>query len=234
LTLALSEAPEIAVEMSGRMFWYGVARGVLNETRRWLDRALAAAPSEPTSDRIKALYAASVLAGGQGDTSAAAARAAEASSFAERNPDPVARGFARVAEGFAALLVGDFQRVSTCIAEPLADSDPATRVSAMMLQGWAFQFQGDVGRALVWQEKALATTEAAGEVVFRSILLWSVGVGWWRHGETDRAEDLLRQGLALAHRIDDPRNAAVPGGDGLDRRREESSQAGCGLDGHRG
>jgi serine/threonine-protein kinase PknK len=209
LKFAIPDTPQIAVEMTGHLFWYGIARGALSQTRRWLDRALAVAPAEPTTDRIKALYAASVLAGAQGDVSGATALAAEARTLATQNSDPVADGYASLAEGFAALLVDDFDRVSACIAAPLAASDPIIRLAAMMLQGWALQFRGEIGPALIWQEKALATSEAAGEVVFRSILLWSIGVGWWRHGKSDRAEELLRQCLELAHGIDDPRNAAA-------------------------
>jgi serine/threonine-protein kinase PknK len=71
------------------------------------------------------------------------------------------------------------------------------------------QFRGDTGRALVWQEEALAIAESAGEVAFRSYLLWSIGIGWWRHGKPDGAEQLLRQCLELTHLIDDPRNGAA-------------------------
>ncbi|MGV0044919.1 protein kinase domain-containing protein [Mycobacterium colombiense] len=210
LEFALSDAPELAVELAARLYWYGVARGALTETRRWLDRALDATPPDSSKDRITALYAAAVLAGGQGDVSAVMARAAEAQVLADQITDPVARGLAKVAQAFSALLANDYSRVSTCIAEVLASAeDPLIRVSAMILQGWRLQFQGDTGRALVWQEKALAVSQAAGEVVFRSILLWSLGVGWWRHGKPDRAEGLLRQCLGLAHQIDDPRNAAA-------------------------
>ena len=64
-------------------------------------------------------------------------------------------------------------------------------------------------QGLIWQEKALAIAEAAGEVVFRSYALWSIGVGWWRHGKADRAEQLLREGIELSRRVNDPRNAAA-------------------------
>src|SRR4029077_8463916 len=90
-----------------------------------------------------------------------------------------------------------------------ATDDPSVRVPAMMLQGWAFDFSGELGRALIWQEKALAIAESAGEVVTRSYALWAVGLGWWRNGKPERAEQLLRERLQLSHLIDDPRNGAA-------------------------
>jgi non-specific serine/threonine protein kinase len=45
--------------------------------------------------------------------------------------------------------------------------------------------------------------------VYRSYALWAVGLGWWRNGKTERAEQLLRQGLKLSHLIEDPRNGAA-------------------------
>jgi serine/threonine-protein kinase PknK len=136
LEFALSDVPELALEMVASLHWYGGARGFLNENRRWLDRALAATPSEPTTDRIRALRAAAVIAGGQGDLPAATARAAEARMLADQTTDPVARGLATVADGFTALLGDEFDRASSCFDAALAASDdPVVQVSAMMLQG---------------------------------------------------------------------------------------------------
>jgi serine/threonine-protein kinase PknK len=151
-----------------------------------------------------------MIAGTQGDLPAATKRAAEARVLADQMTDSVARGLAIVSDGYIALLSNDFDRASTCFDAALAASDdPVVRLSAMMLQGWVLQFRGDIGSSLVWQEQALAIAESAGETVFRSILLWSIGVGWWRHGEPERAEQLLRQCLRLTLLIDDPRNGAA-------------------------
>jgi hypothetical protein len=45
-------------------------------------------------------------------------------------------------------------------------------------------------------------------MVFRSYALWAIGIGWWRKGKPERAQQLLRQGLELVHRINDPRTGA--------------------------
>ena len=36
-----------------------------------------------------------------------------------------------------------------------------------------------------------------------------VGIGWWRHGKAERAEELLKEGLQLTRLVDDPRHGAA-------------------------
>jgi non-specific serine/threonine protein kinase len=38
---------------------------------------------------------------------------------------------------------------------------------------------------------------------------WSVGIGWWSHGQPDRAMQLLGECLRLAHVVNYPRHAAA-------------------------
>ena len=87
--------------------------------------------------------------------------------------------------------------------------DPTHRVAAMILLGWCLEFRGEIGRALLWQEKALSLAESRGESVFREYALWSLGIGWWRHRKPDRAAELLKEALQLTYVVDDPRQAAA-------------------------
>ena len=207
---ALSESAGVALEMVGELYLYAIARGYLSEMGRWLDRALAATPSEPTIDRIRCLYAAAMIAGLQGNLAGETVWVAQAASLVEQMTDTVAGAMVSIAKGFASLLVGDGDDALACFKSAAeADGDPAMQVSALMLVGWALESRGDVGQALIWQEKALTIAESAGELVFRSYALWSIGVGWWRHGKIQRAEQLLRECLRLAQSIDDPRNGAA-------------------------
>jgi non-specific serine/threonine protein kinase len=117
---------------------------------------------------------------------------------------------AAVTDGLAALVGGDAQRtLSRSEYAMAATADATTRVLAMMLTGWAYEYLDDIGQALIWQEKARATSESAGEVVFRSYALWAVGIGWWRNGKPERAGELLCECVQLSHLIDDRRNGAA-------------------------
>ena len=213
MEFSLIDSPDIALEIAGAFQPYGVARGALTETDRWLDRALAATKVEPTTARIKALYGAAVSANLHGlprDIQAGAARAAEAERLVQHIADPVAQGLTALAVGYAAMLNGDYQRACAHFEEALrVTDDPTVHAGSMALMGWALEFQGDVGRALAWQEKVLALTESLGESVYRSWALRSVGIGWWRHGKAERAEKLLKEGLQLTRLVDDPRHGAA-------------------------
>jgi predicted ATPase/serine/threonine protein kinase len=207
---SVTDSPEIALEIAGALHPIGIARGRLSETRRWLDRALAATPAEPTMERITGLYGAAMIAGLQGDLPAATARVVEGHALVEQMTDPLAHGMTCVADGFTALVSGDFDRACARFEDGLSTvDDPTLRVPAMLLLGWGLEFQGETGRALIWQEKALAVAESMGEWVYRGYALWCIGVGWWRNGEPDRAEQLLKDALQLTHRVDDPRQAAA-------------------------
>jgi len=99
----------------------------------------------------------------------------------------------------------------------------------MILLGWSLEFRGEIGRALLWQEKALSLAESLGESVYREYALWSLGIGWWRHRKPDRAAELLKDALQLTYVVDDPRQAAACLEDwlGLPRRKPNSGAPQC-------
>lgn len=210
LEFSLTDSPQTALEIAGTIHLFAIARGRITEMRGWLDRALQTSLPEPSMDRLRALYGATVMAGLQADVTTATVRAAEIYTLVQQMPGSVPRAVADVANGFTALVRGEFD----CACEQLEGSieqldDLALQVTAMMLLGWALQFRGELGRALIWQEKALALTESHGESVLREHTMWSLGVGWWQQGKPQRAEQLLLEALRLTHLIDDPRQAAA-------------------------
>ena len=115
-----------------------------------------------------------------------------------------------IGEGFVALVSGEFDSATERLEEARDQGRRShLRVAAMVLLGWALEFRGDIGRALIWQEKALALAESHGELVYREYALWSLGIGWWRHRKPDRAGELLKDALQLTYVVDDPRQAAA-------------------------
>jgi predicted ATPase len=210
LKFSLTDSPETALEITGTLHQFGIARGMLSETRHWLDRALAATRPEPTMERITGLYGAVLITGLQGDLPAATALVAEGQALVEHMTDPLAHGMISIADGFTALVSGEFDRACARLEDALSMCDePSAQVTAMLALGWGLEFRGKIGRALIWQEKALALSKAHGESVYRGYALWSIGVGWWRHGKPDRAEQLLKDGLRVTHRVDDARQSAA-------------------------
>jgi predicted ATPase len=210
LEFSLADSPATALEMAGTIHPFGIARGALSETRRWLGRALAGAQPEPTMERIRALYGDAMIAALQGDVPAATARVAEGHALLEQMADPEAEGMIGIADGFTALVSGEFDRACARLQTVVSVvQDPALQVAAMLFLGWGLEFQGELGRALIWQEKALAVAESHGESVYRGYALWSIGIGWWRNGKPDRAEHLLKDALRVTHLVNDQRQAAA-------------------------
>jgi predicted ATPase len=210
LSFSLTDSPAIALEITGTLCPFWIALGTLSETRRWLDRALAAAPPEPTMERIRALYGDVRITLLQGNLPGATALVAEGQALVEQMADPMAHAMIDVADGFTALFSGEFDRACTRFEHALDTCDePSVQIAAMLALGWALEFRGEMGRALIWQETALALSKSHGESVYRGLALWSIGVGWWRHGKPDRAEQLLKDGLRVTHRVNDARESAA-------------------------
>jgi non-specific serine/threonine protein kinase len=210
LEFSLTDSPEVALDIVGTIHPFGIARGALTETRRWLDRALAATPSAPTTSRVTALYGASMTAGLQGDVSAATALVTEGRQLVEFVADADAHAMMTAAEGFIALVSGESDSACSRFEDVLSVAqDPALRVAVMVLLGWGLESRGEIGRALLWEEKALRLAESRGESVYREYALWSLGIGWWRHRKPDRAAELLKEALQLTYVVDDPRQAAA-------------------------
>jgi serine/threonine-protein kinase PknK len=168
---------------------------------------LAAAAPEPTSQRVYALFHASMMSRAQGDVRTAAARAQEAQALV--NEKPAAQALVAIADGFAALLSGNPDRacerldtaVDTC-------DDPIPKAIALLLLGRAHELRGDMVGALACDESVLALTSSHGESVFRSMALWSIGIDSWRKGDHRYAAEMLKDGLQLAQQLNDVRMAA--------------------------
>jgi non-specific serine/threonine protein kinase len=210
IEFSLTDSPEKALDIVGTAHPFGIARGALTETRHGLERALHASQSAPTTSRVAALYGVIMVAALQGDVPVAAAWVAEGRLLVDQMSDPQAHAMITIAEGFVALVNGEFISACTQLEHALTVvQDPTLRVAAMILLGWALEFRGEIGRALLWQEKALALAESHGESVYREYALWSLGIGWWRHRRPDRAGELLKDALQLTYVVDDPRQAAA-------------------------
>ncbi len=209
LDFSLSEDGEAALAIAAALQPFWMCSGMLRESRRWTDRALARAPQEPTRDRVQALFSAALITPLHGDVSTGTARAAEARALAEKTDDPLAHGGVAMADGITALIAGDLDRAVGHFEDALrASDDDNIQVIAMLLLGWALDFAGETSRALDYQEKALALATSRGETVYRSYALWELGICSFQQGRSDQAEERLREGLRLAQLIIDQRNAA--------------------------
>ncbi|MEQ7005028.1 LuxR C-terminal-related transcriptional regulator [Actinopolymorpha sp. B17G11] len=207
LEFALSERADArtALRMAATLYSYWIARGPLSEGRRWLDQALAC-PVEISSDRVRALYACSMLAGHQGDFPVESARADEGGDVARKLGDPSMSALINLANGYLAHWNGDLARGPVLLGAALdvfrADNNLRGLLEALFALS-LMSIQHDPKRALACQREMLAITEPRNEVWFRSLALWSLGLTTWLQGEARQAVDLVRGSLRLKRSIGD-------------------------------
>jgi non-specific serine/threonine protein kinase len=212
--VSLANSHATAARMAADLSPFWIAHGLVGEGRRWLDRALARTPPESTYERVEAIYYASVLASLQGDVQEAAARAREAQEAAGQLvgqlADPPAHALVAIAEGFAAMLGGDPDRACRRLGEAVdACSNLTIRASAQLLLARAHEIRGDAAEALAWNEKVRALAELHGESVYRSWALLGIGLDSLLKSDREHAANVFKDGLRLAHQLDDRRTAAT-------------------------
>ncbi|PBC36839.1 protein kinase [Rhodococcus sp. ACS1] len=189
-------------------------RGLLSETRRWLDRFLSSPNLPPTIVTVKALYANCLMAEQQRDHQRGAALVEQAHALADHVPDPVARAIVDHADGVFGIFNGDlvractgFERALTVLRE--AERELVIHVETLTLLGLTYELlDDDPRRAVDCYEEALSITDRHGESVYRAYVLWVMAVAQWRQGERRRATELLEEGLRLSRLVDDPVNCA--------------------------
>jgi serine/threonine-protein kinase PknK len=212
LDFCVSDSPATGLRIAAALYPFWLSRGLLSEGRRWLGRLLARQPAEPTGDRVKALYAASVLAGVQGDIPVSDTLAEEAQAVAAQATDPLVRAHADHAFGYAALFAGRLPDARAHLEKAVRGftaRNDLYEVAAVVGLGMTHDLVNDTERAIECHERVLAITEAQGESVYRSYSLWALAVAVWRLGERARAVQLLGQALRVERRVNDRLNASV-------------------------
>ncbi|WP_137724201.1 protein kinase domain-containing protein [Prescottella subtropica] len=206
---SLTEPGEGALQIAAAMYPFWGARGLFAEGRRWLDHALDRTAPQSSLSRAKALHAACILAGVQGDLPAVAARAEQARDLVSPSADRATHAYAAGTDGIAALYRGDFAQAQAVLSDAVdtAEAGGASLIQlmleALMLLGWSC-VADDPARALNYHERALTLAEERGEFLLRGYALWATGIDAWRTGDRDRATQLLHDGLRLTRRTDDP------------------------------
>lgn len=174
---------QAALALPAALAFHWIAGGCLSEGRRYLERALAAAP-EPTAVRARALLVATQVAYTQGDFAPAHRFVEEADGIAVRLGDTVSRADARGHRGALALCEGRLAEAVGHIEGALGGT--SYEVGWRCALGIAQTLSGDE-RAPGTSERALAFAEGHGERWARARLLMVLGRRAWELGERTEA-----------------------------------------------
>ena len=213
LEFCVDDDPTAGLRTAAALRWFWTSQGLYSEGRRWFSDLLARYPGEPTVDRIRALYCASVMANVQSDLEAGAGLVAEARNLTGHTSDPMMRAFVSFADGTLALYSGDLSdactHLETALAEFSTRGDRTLETNVLYLLGLAYGLSGQTERAVEYHERVLAITEKYGEKMYRSHSLWALGIAVWRQGSADRAVRYLEESLELSRQVHSPRFAAA-------------------------
>ncbi len=205
LQVALTVAPADAVEMATNLRAPWTAIGMLQQGRRWIEKALDAAPAEPNAARLQAIVAAAELAFLQVDMPTMAARQAEAGELLTTVTDHNSLAYFNANEGALALLRGELDLARSLAEQTLASADDIeAQIYALIVMIWTSAAANDAHTAVAHAEQGLALSEAHGQdIVLRTYLLAGLAASRLALGQLDLAEHANREGLQLSRTIND-------------------------------
>ncbi|MEU6381798.1 LuxR C-terminal-related transcriptional regulator [Streptomyces sp. NPDC046909] len=203
--LAGGEDPQgtLALVVALRFHW--CEGGFLGEGRRWLERALAAAP-EPGPVRARALWVGAWVALLQRDHTTAHRWLDGAEQLGERLGDRAVCAHVRSLRGTLALFGGRLGEAVTLFEEAtaghLAAGEEIGAVYALIQLATAQSHLGDT-RTTRTCEQAVALAEGHGERLAHAHALWTLGYDAWIRGDHERAIALIRTALAKEQGFND-------------------------------
>ncbi len=133
--------------------------------------------------------------------------------LADQTTDPLLHAYIEQAVGYFAMFSGNLQDACPHLEKAVEVYSERKvvlfEVLALLILGLTFEQLNETDRAIEYYERALAITEAHGETMYRSYVLWALAIATWRQGDHDRAARLLKQSLRLGRKINDRLNAGM-------------------------
>jgi non-specific serine/threonine protein kinase len=206
-------ADEAPLRLGGALarFWW--LRSYYDEARRWLDRALAAAPAR-TAARMKALHGAGWLAQHRRDSATARDLLDESLTIARELGDRWTEALVLHHLGRVAYYDGDpaaaraLGEESLAIAEAVGDD--WLIAWALHLLGLAAYIATDYPTARAYYARSLAIRREIGDQEGIAILQSLTGIVDLREGDLARAHTLIREGLPVLQAVHGPWSLAMP------------------------
>ncbi|WP_371583648.1 LuxR C-terminal-related transcriptional regulator [Streptomyces sp. NBC_01314] len=197
--------PQATLALAAALRFHWCEGGFLGEGRRWLDRALAAAP-EPTPARARALWVAALVAVLQRDHARANRWLDEAAELGERLDYRVVCAYVQSLRGALALYGGRLEEAVSLLevaaAVHMGTGEEIGAVYALILMATAQTHLGDP-RATETCRQAVALAEAHDELLVRAHAQSVLGYDTWRRGDREEALALMRTALENAQGFND-------------------------------
>jgi predicted ATPase/DNA-binding winged helix-turn-helix (wHTH) protein len=198
------------LELAAALFWFWTKRGLFEEGKFWLERALAVAPEAPGSVRARALIGLAHMYHFQGHSFEAVI--SEALSLGRQGNDAWVVSFALFMQALAALEHGDYETATTCSLE----AREAANISGELVQhggpllilGNIAVLTGDHDRAQDLYDESIEVHRIDGDIWGLGILL-SVAAGLRIiRGDFEGARTQAAEAMSFCQQLEDPRGIA--------------------------
>lgn len=205
MRFALTTEPSVALQMATTLRGLWTAIGMMQQGRRWIEKALDECPSEPSLLRLQAVISVAEVAVLQVDVPTLKARQAEARQLLTSVTESRALAHFTANEAALALLEGQPQSARALAQQSLESTDYVpVKIYALLLMIGASAAGGDALTAVAHAEEGLALSEAHGQdIVLRTYLLAALALSRLALGELDQAAYAVREGLQLSRMIND-------------------------------
>jgi len=201
---------EQGLELAGALFWFWTKRGLFEEGRVWLERALAGSPNAPRTLRARALLGLGHMYHFQGRPFEAVA--AEALSLGRLDGDAWVQSFALFMQGLAAFERGDAGLATACSLAALEAANTSgeivQRSGPLLILANIAVSTGDHDRAQGLYDQSIDASRRDGDTWGLGILLSAAaGLGIVR-GDFEGARAKASEAMALCQELEDPRGIA--------------------------
>ena len=196
------------IELATALIWFWVKRGLFEEGRRWLERALSLAG--PGVLRARALMGREHMHYWQGRDNDSSAMD-EALALGREHSDPWSTSFALFARALVDFERGDYDSaVSRALAAREADAtgEAVPNRAALLVLGNVALVRGEPARALELFDESIALHRQFADAWGLSILLTLAAGLRLQRGALDEAQAQAAEALSLCEALDDPRGIA--------------------------
>jgi non-specific serine/threonine protein kinase len=209
--LSSSDDPGPGVELAGALFWFWTKRGLYEEGRLWLERAVAAAT--PQDGRLRAIVLIGLAHMHHFQGRPYDDLVSETLVLGRRDEDPWTMSFALFMQALAAFERGDHLEAQTRAEEARAAAGPSEELlvqhaGPLLIRASIAVSRGEYDVAEQGYEQAIDASRRSGEAWGLGILL-SAGAGLRIvRGEFAQAHAQVSEALSIYQELEDPRGIA--------------------------
>jgi predicted ATPase/DNA-binding winged helix-turn-helix (wHTH) protein len=201
-----------AVELAGALFWFWTKRGLYEEGKLWLERALTVGADAAGPLRARALIGLAHMHTFQGRRAETAACAAQALALGHEAGDAWVVSRALFLQALAAFESGDRQQATVCslAAREAADAsgEPVEHGGPLMILANVAVLSGDHDHAQRLYDQSIEVHRLAGDAWGLSILLSTAAGLRIVRQDFDLACAQASEAMSLCQELEDPRGIA--------------------------